>query len=205
MSDRVIIDCASLDRIYYTVSFQVSYIVDLEVHAICSSRKVHLRLANMPRLETQLVLPNACPHSQDHQDSGHKHHPQLDAECVLVVGRLRGSRDGRQLQHEQDIAADPVVLVHLLAVLHAAKDRHGQEVLGNPNQRLQNDDDIGDQAQDTVRGGQSRVIALVDLDEDKGCDKGERAHSQQSEVYAGSQGFLLRCCRGLQNQNCLHL
>lgn len=124
---------------------------------------------------------------------------------IHIKPGLRGSDDGRKLQQKENIARDTVVLIDLFPVLDAAKNPSRKPELSHANESLQDDDDVCNEAQDSMRRGQARMVALVDLDNGKCSDKGTQTEDQHGEMDVGPYGLLARRRRGLENQNRLHL
>jgi len=87
-----------------------------------------------------------------------------------------------------------VVLVQLLCILDAAVQR-GHKVLGDANNRLDEHQDVGDEAEDGVRRDKVRAAVgdLVVLDHDQAGEGGEQGDVVESGVRVGAL-FLLRGC-----------
>lgn len=68
-----------------------------------------------------------------------------------IKARLRGRTNRRQRHEHDEIPGHPMVLVHLLRVLLAAEQRRDVE-LRDPDNGLQEKEDVGNEAQDGVWG-----------------------------------------------------
>lgn len=110
-----------------------------------------------------------------------------------------------QLENQQEISGCPVVLVYLPATVHAAQNLDGVEVLHQASGRLQDNQHIGDKADDTVRGRQACMVTLVDLDGKEGHDEPEQAERLDGVMDAGPSSFLGGQAGWLENQICLDL
>lgn len=122
-----------------------------------------------------------------------------------VIICLRSSYNDRQFQDKEHVAAHTVPFVYLLPVLDAAEDGLWEEELCNADGRLQEDDDVGCQAEDSMDRGETgfRMALLVDLDDDEGRDEGQVCHGKESKVRE-STGLLLRGSPSrLYDQDCL--
>lgn len=56
-----------------------------------------------------------------------------------------------------------------------------------------------------MRRNESRVIALVDLDDEEGCEEGEKADGLDGEMDACSDEFLAGCGGRLEDESALDL
>ena len=59
-----------------------------------------------------------------------------------------------------------MIFPHLLRIIHAPIQR-GREILCHPYRGLDEEEDVSDQTQDAVDGGEVRVAPLVVLDHDE--------------------------------------
>lgn len=78
-----------------------------------------------------------------------------------------------------------------------------REVLRNARNGLQDDQDVGDQTQDGVRGLEMRapVVEFVVLDDDQPGDGGEDGDVVECRMGVGSLFLLLGRVRGLQDED----
>lgn len=122
---------------------------------------------------------------------------------ALIIIRLRCGRDSRQLQHEHYISADAVILVDLLAIVYAAEDDDGEEILRDAHGGLQEDQDIGDEAHDAVHGVEAVfwVGGFVYLDDDKGGYEAEVGEGEKAEVGQGAAALLGRGVGWLEDED----
>lgn len=158
----------------------------------------------VPSQPAELVHPDPRHNANQQDDSRDDHSPQLDLQHILIEVRLRRRGHGRQHGQQDDIAADAVVLVQLLGVLHAAVQlRH--EVLRDADDGLDDGEDVRDQAEDGVRRFEVRAVVreLVVLDHDQAGDGAEQRDVVERRVRVGA--FLLLLCRvrGLEDKDAL--
>jgi hypothetical protein len=157
-------------------------------------------LSLLPNLTTtqipKLAQPNPRHNPNQQDENPHKHRPKLNLQHILVVIRLRSQRNRRQHRQQNHIPADAVVLVQLLRILHPAVQR-GHKVLSNADDRLDQDQDVGDEAEDGVRRDKVRaaVADLVVFDHDQAGEGGEERDVVEGGVRVGAL-FLLRGCVG---------
>lgn len=97
-----------------------------------------------------------------------------------------------------------MILVHALRILHTAIQRR-HKVLREPDERLDQQQDVGDEPQDGVRGLEMRplVCEFVDLDDHEAGDGGGGGGDVQPGVGVGSLLFLRGRVGWLQNQYAL--
>ena len=98
-----------------------------------------------------------------------------------------------------------MVLVDALALLHTTQDLDGDEILHDTYQDLQDDEDVGDETENTVRGGKASMIALVDLDDDESGDEAEETEGLDDVMDDGSEALLVRGGGGLKDESGLDL
>jgi len=95
-----------------------------------------------------------------------------------------------------------VVFVQLLRIVDASV-KSGQEVLRDTHKRLNDDQDVGDQAEDGV--GRLEVSAvvrdLVVLDDDEAGDRGEKGDVVERGVGVGAFALLLGGVGGLEDED----
>jgi hypothetical protein len=157
-------------------------------------------LSLLPNLTTtqipKLAQPNPRHNPNQQDENPHKHRPKLNLQHILVVIRLRSQRNRRQHRQQNHIPADAVVLVQLLRILHPAVQR-GHKVLRDADDRLDEDQDVGDEAEDGVRRDKVRaaVADLVVFDHDQAGEGGEERDVVEGGVRVGAL-FLLRGCVG---------
>lgn len=123
-----------------------------------------------------------------------------------VIIRLCSSYNYCQFQDEEYVSAHTVPFVYLLSVLDAAKDGLWEEVLRNTDGRLQEDDNVGYQAENSMDRGETgfRVALLVDLDDDEGRDEGQVCDGEESKVRESTGLLLLGGPGWLYDEDCLH-
>ena len=146
------------------------------------------------------MLFNASPHAQQHQDRRNQDRPQRNGQNGEIKGGPSGRRDGGQFQDQQQISRQPMVLVETSSPVGAAQDQSREKVLHDAAEGLENNQNIRDQAENPMGRGQSRVIALVHLDDDEGGDKGDQTDGLQGVVHASAQSLLLGSDSGLENE-----
>lgn len=56
-----------------------------------------------------------------------------------------------------------------------------------------------------MRRGETRVITLVDFDDEEGCEEGKKADSMDGEMDARSDEFLAGRCGRLEDEGTLDL
>lgn len=105
---------------------------------------------------------------------------------------LRRRRHRHEAHGQNDIPAHPMVLVDTLGVIHAP-EHFGGIVLRYPHDGLQEEEDVGDKAEDGVRGLEVRpaVADLVVFDYHQGGQEGEDGGCVQGGVDVGALPFLL--------------
>jgi hypothetical protein len=160
----------------------------------------HYYCPSLPNLTTSQISKLAKPnprHNPNQQDqSSDNHRPKLNLQHILIVIRLRSQRNRDQHRQQDHIPADAVVLVQLLRILHPAVQR-GHKVLRDADDRLDEDQDVGDEAEDGVRRDKVRaaVADLVVFDHDEAGEGGEEGDVVEGGVRVGAL-FLLRGCVG---------
>ncbi len=120
----------------------------------------------------------------------------------LVEPRLRRRRH-RDEAHDQDgVPGHAVVLVDRLGVVHAS-EHAGQVVLRDADEGLQEEEDVGDEAEDGVRGleVQAVVVDLVILDDDEAGEEGEDGGEVEDGVDVGALLLLLGGVGRLQEED----
>jgi hypothetical protein len=144
--------------------------------ACINHKKLHHR---PPRYLTtsqisKLTQPDPRYNPNQQNNRTHNNSPKLNLQHILVIIRLRSQRNRNQHRQQNHIPADAVVLVQLLRILHTAVQRR-HEVLSNPDDGLDEDEDVGDEPEDGVRGHEVRaaVADLVVLDYDEAGESGE--------------------------------
>ena len=109
-------------------------------------------------------------------------------------------------EHKKDqVAAHAMIFVDAFGIIHATKQT-GCVELGYTNRYLDNKEDVGDQAEDAVRGiemDRGRVGRFVILNNDQACDKGGKSCQVERRVDVGTKLFLRGRVRGLEDENCL--
>ena len=138
------------------------------------------------------MLLDPRPKTSNNQHRRHHHSPERNMQIIDIKRCLHRRNDGPQLQNQQRISQRTVILVHTFPPRHAPKSPDGEKILCQASQRLQDDQDIGYQAQHAVWGGKACMIAFVDFDGDEGHDEGEQAERLDGVVEAGS-GLFLEC------------
>jgi hypothetical protein len=153
---------------------------------------VNLTTSQIPKL----AQPNPRHNPNQQDNSTHNHSPKLNLQHVLIVIRLRSQRNSNQHRQQNHIPADAVVLVQLLRILHTAVQR-GHKVLGNPDDSLYEDQDIGYETEDSVRRDEVRaaVADLVVFNYDQAGEGGEQGDVVEGGVRVGAL-FLLGGCVG---------
>lgn len=123
---------------------------------------------------------------------------------VLVIIRLRCGRHRRERQYQQHIAAHAMILVHRLSIVDAA-EHHWHVVLRDADEGLHDEEDVGDQAEDGVRGAEvlAAVGDFVVFDYYEAGDEGEDAGAVEDGVNGGALLFLFGGVGWLQDEDCL--
>lgn len=98
-----------------------------------------------------------------------------------------------------------MILVDLLSRINTPQNPNRQEVLHHAHRRLQNDNNIGDQTQNTMGRREALMVALVDFNNEKGRDEGEQTEALDDVVEAGSHEFLACCACWLEDEGALDL
>jgi len=123
---------------------------------------------------------------------------------ILIEIRLRRRAYRCQCQRKDDISRNAVVLVDALRVVHAPVQTRCEK-LRDADQRLDDDEDVGDEAEDGVWGLKMYAIVreLVVFDDDEAGDEGEDADVVEGGVDVGSLPLLGRGVGGLQDEGTL--
>lgn len=97
-----------------------------------------------------------------------------------------------------------MVFPDLLRIVNAAVDAW-RVVLGEANESLQEDADVEDEAEDSVRGLEVLVAraALVDLDDYEAREEGGDAEEVEERVEEGAGTLLGGGVGGLEDEGCL--
>ena len=122
-----------------------------------------------------------------------------------VKRRLCRGNHRPQLKNQQYIPRHTMILVNLLSRINTPKNPDREEVLHNAHRSLKNDKYIGNQTQHAMRGGESWMVALVDLDDEEGCDEREQTNGLDRVVDATSGEFLAGSAGWLEDEGCLDL
>lgn len=115
----------------------------------------------------------------------------------VIVG-LGGRRHGDEGQDNEQVPAYAVVLVNGLGLINAAE--HGREVkLAEANQNLDDQQDVGDEAENGVRRLEvgAIVVYFVVLDDDEAGDESKEGGPVESGVDVGAELLLLLGVGGL--------
>lgn len=120
----------------------------------------------------------------------------------LIEPCLRRRRHRHETHHQDRIPAHAMILVDLLCVSHAAEDGRGVE-LCDANGGLDEEEDIGDEAEDGVRGLEVRAAVgdFVVFDDDEGGEEREDGGGVEGGVDVGALGFLLGGVGGLEEED----
>lgn len=115
-----------------------------------------------------------------------------------VIAGLSGQGDRDEAQYEKGVAAGAVVLVNGLGVVHAAEQLR-DVVLRDADEGLQDEEDVGDEAELAVLGVKVRFPAgeLVVFDHNQAGDEGESAGAVENGVDIGAEFLLLGRVGGL--------
>lgn len=121
---------------------------------------------------------------------------------ILVGACLRRGGDGDETHEQDEVAAHAVVLVDFLGVVDATEQ--GRDVvLGDSDDGLEEEEDVGDEAKDGVRG--LEVVAAVGdfvvFDHDEGGDEGEDRGQVEDGVEVGALFLLLGRVGRLQEED----
>lgn len=97
-----------------------------------------------------------------------------------------------------------MVLVDRLGVVDASEDRR-DVVLGDADEGLEDEEDVGEQAEDGVRGAEVLAVVgdFVVFDDDEAGDEGEDAGAVEDGVDAGALLLLLGGVGRLEDEDCL--
>jgi hypothetical protein len=121
---------------------------------------------------------------------------------VLVEPSRRCRAYGRQHQQQHNVPTQAMILVQLLRVGLAAIHL-GHKVLREAHESLQEQENVGDEAQNSVGRLKVSVVAFIDLDDDEAGYGGGKGHVIESGVRVGA-GFLLRRSMGwLEDEDAL--
>jgi hypothetical protein len=153
---------------------------------------------------SELVEPDPRHNTNQQDDSPNNHSPKLNLQHILIVIRLRSKRNRNQHREQDHIPADAVVLVQFLRIVDSAVQR-GYKVLRDSDDRLDEDEDIGDQPEDGVGGHEVRAVVadLVVLDHDEAGEGGEQRDVVEGGVRVGAFFLLLGCVGWLDDEDAL--
>ena len=98
-----------------------------------------------------------------------------------------------------------MILVDLLSRVDTPKNPDREEVLHHAHRCLENDKDISNQTQHAMRGGEVRMVALVDFDYEEGCDEREQTDGLDRVMDASTGEFLAGSNSWLEDESCLDL
>ncbi len=140
----------------------------------------------------KLALLDPWNNADKHQHTGNNHSPELDVQHIRIEASLRSCADRGERHRQDDIAADAVVLVYCLALVHTSKDLLWNVELSKADKSLAEDQDVGDQAHNAVRACESslRVAGFVHFDYNQAGYQGHYAHKIKSEVDVCAIHFL---------------
>jgi len=122
---------------------------------------------------------------------------------ILIMRGLGRRTDRRQRKGENNIPAQPMVLVYPLARIDASKDSFRDVELCESNQCLAEDEDVGNEAHDAVNVFEAclRVGGFAQLNNDETGDEEDDTDEDQGEVNVGSLALLDGGVRGLEEEN----
>ena len=157
---------------------------------------------NPQSLESQLLLLNPRQQPDQRDNGSHNNGPQFDMEVRDIGTRLRGRGHGREADDEQQISTRAVVFVNGLGIVHAPVDAGGV-VLRYAHDGLDGKEDVGDEAEDAVGGGEvgGAVGEFVIFDDYECGEEGEDGGAVDDGVDVGAQVFLFRGVRWLEHED----
>lgn len=121
---------------------------------------------------------------------------------IFIEPRLRRRRNGGKAQSQQYIPAHAMILVNTLRVIHAPE--HTRDViLCDAHDGLQEEENVGDQAEDGVGGFEvcAAVGDFVVFDDDEGGEEGEDGGHVEGGVDVGALSLLLGGMGWLKEEN----
>lgn len=121
---------------------------------------------------------------------------------VLVEPGLRRRRNRHKTQDQQDITAHPMVLVDALGFFRATEEP-GSVVLSDADNGLEEEEDVGDETKDGVRGLEvcAAVSDLVVFDDNEGGNESEDGGQIEDSMDVGALLFLLGGVGGLEEED----
>lgn len=127
--------------------------------------------------------------------------PELDVQDVDVEGSPGRSCNGHECEHERHVAEESVVLVDLLRPVDTSVDSRREE-LGEANDDLQHQEDVGDDTEDGMWRLQmiQATALLVHLNDDEAREQCENAKVVQDGMDVGAVALLVRRVCGLQDE-----
>lgn len=153
-------------------------------------------------LQPQLLLLHPRQHPYEHDSSRHNDCPQLYLKRPLVEIRLRCRRHRRETQYQQHIPTHPMILPHRLRVVHAPIYSR-EVVLRDSNYCLDEENDVGDEAQDGM--GTFEVCAIVGdfvvFDDDEAREEAKDGGAVEYGVYVRALLLLFRGVGGLEDED----
>ncbi len=121
---------------------------------------------------------------------------------VLVEPSLRGGRDSHKAHNQYHVATHTMILVDALSLVRAP-EYTGCIVLGDADDRLDEEENVCDETEDGVRGFEvrARVGDLVVFDDDEGGNEGQNGGQVQDAVDVGTLLFLFGGVCGLEEED----
>lgn len=143
-------------------------------------------------LQPQLAQPDPRHNPSQHEHTCDNDRPMLDMRHIQTIRRPRRRAYRRKPQRCDHVAANPVVLVDALRIVHAAVQTRGI-VLGEPDDGLDVHQHVEGEAEDRVRGLEVLVpgAGFVELDDDETRGQCRGAEDVEEEVGEGTGAFLL--------------
>lgn len=150
----------------------------------------------------QLLLLDPRQHTRQRDHTRDHHRPQLDMQRGLVEARLRRRRHRDEAHDQDDVPGHAMVLVDRLGVVHAPEHAR-RVVLRDADDGLQEEEDVGGEAEDGVRGLEVRagVGDLVVFDDDEAGEEGEDGGEVEDGVDVGALLLLLGGVGRLQEED----
>ena len=110
---------------------------------------------------------------------------------------LRSCRNRCEAEYDQHVSTHAVVFVNSLGIIHASVDAWSV-VLGYSHDSLDSEEDVRNESQDAVWGGEveGTMGKFVVLDYDECGEEGENGGAVDDGVYVSADPFLFRgMCR----------
>lgn len=174
-------------------------------HHLAASRLFLLLLprpVHSLRSQAQFLLLDPWQHAHQDNHARGNHSPELDMQNILVEPGLRRRRNRHKTQDQQDIPAHPMVLVDALGIFRATEET-GSVILSDTHNGLEEEEDVGDETQDGVRGFEVCAVVgdLVVFDDDEGGDESENGGQIEHGMDVGALLLLLGGVGGLEEED----